>query len=264
MKAQFLALQVSLGEETYKEDLPVAVVLRVDATLQGRVAEAIWLMRDKNIGSVVLDLGHDELKWIRTVGYDPENRLAPIPGWMDEPSTQLRTPFLDDVMELEVGGTWREADYRSDCVEYANADQPLVEPGAIRLSRVAPGTASVSGIEFTVCGETNDWSLSTFIHSLDHVSELFPMAAPPAATHNTLYLVQAEQGHERRSFLISAPAGTESSVPEAIAPASIVARLPHCWSLISAERVAECTTEVWRELGDSPASAEIERPRQRA
>jgi hypothetical protein len=175
MDTKFLPLGISLGEETYGENLPVAVILRVDDALRRRVAEAVMLLREKNLDSLQFDLGWEDARAIRTLGYTNENFLAPIPGWMDDSHGQVRTPFLDDLMEFEVDGHEKEADYREDCLVYSRADEPLVKPCMLRLARTEPGSDSVSGVGLELCLTTQNWSLGTWIHGLDELSDLFPL-----------------------------------------------------------------------------------------
>jgi hypothetical protein len=182
MDTKFLAMQVDDGgDEAYGTDRPAALVLRVGDALRARVAAAVDLMQQQNWVTLGLCLAPDDIRWIRTVGYAQDNLMQPIAGWMDEPGLQLRTPFLDDVMEMDIDG--ERADFREDCTLYESTSEPLLGESVVFLQR-KPQTEGIfdsqAPFEFFVHGNTKTFQVGSFIYPLADLQDLFPCPSLPA------------------------------------------------------------------------------------
>lgn len=184
---QFIALHVYSHDGHYGIDRPVAVILRLDAALQERVAQALQLIQEGAFLSLSIPLGSEDVRWIRTIGYTAENGLAQVPGshrdaaaWMP-PDAAVVLPD-PDLMNLDLDG--EVADYRDDCLLYKSESEPMAGVSCLELTRfetAAAGVRTDSPIHFLVNGNTRNYKSETLLHAAKTVWGDLVQDAEPAA-----------------------------------------------------------------------------------
>lgn len=107
----YLAFPSCFGDDAYGEDLPIAVLIRVDAGLLQRIEGAADAIERGENSTTVLNLPATELRWIKMVGYRADNSLAAIPGFFDPDVDSVIC--VEDMLNMDIDGT--SADFADHC-----------------------------------------------------------------------------------------------------------------------------------------------------
>lgn len=114
--------RTSFGDDAFGADLPAAIALRLSPEVTGSLETAIQLVESGQALSITIRTPspRENLAYIRTIGFLPDNALAPVPGFWDGSAPAATSP---EVLGADLDG--ESAEYQDQCTHYT---LPVMEP----------------------------------------------------------------------------------------------------------------------------------------
>lgn len=94
--ALFLAFPTAYDDGSFGEHVPVAAVVRIDASMFERVDQIVRSIRSGDLSTAVVPMDPLSISWIKKVGILSDNSLAPIPGVTQGSDVILTQPDMLD------------------------------------------------------------------------------------------------------------------------------------------------------------------------
>ena len=113
----FILFPSHYDDSAYGNDLPVAVLIRVDAAVLSRMEAAVIDIERGNSSTSVLTLRDGDVRWIKKMGYRSDNSLAGIPGFFDPETDSVVA--LGDSLNMDIDDVG--AEFAEECVVFGRA-----------------------------------------------------------------------------------------------------------------------------------------------
>lgn len=148
--APFALFQLTFDEDAYGEDLPIAVMIRLDNDLVSNIQTAVAHVESGLYSSLTLNIASENVRWISKLGFTSEGVVAPIEGWFNADTDALVCTC--DIENIEMDGD--RADFAEVCDVF---DAEPIESQSITIEKFGNDVYVGPG------GNTLQWKLASLM-----------------------------------------------------------------------------------------------------
>ncbi|MBV7542178.1 hypothetical protein [Acidovorax sp. sic0104] len=149
-------------DDSYGEDLPVAVLYRVGAQTVRTIDEVAGLVTSGMLAEASVAIPDCDKAWLSKVAFTSENKLAEVPGFFDPHSDWV--VYLGDVADMEVDD--QRATYAEACEIYTPRIEREGGHSAVDLRPDAD-----LGLTWVAAGRTSGWQLGGYLQAWHQLRE---------------------------------------------------------------------------------------------